>query len=456
MGRLEVDTLRELENTVESLQSRLQIMEDQVKKLTRENSRLSVAVAEMQTMSEEQRELGDEMVERVQDVKGRIAYLENLSMDDGEQEGRDADAVGGTPVGEGVIVASASKSELKTRAFFACIRAVLLGLMGIRKKDMLPEVMRRGFWSSENVMDPKRLLRPRWDDGWPVNRAGWVGEVVQKVKQDGRKWSTSLAQEMLNVLPDDVVEDGLETCFGTLAKRYREARDKSKGAQEETRIQNRRRRRKVMKASERSAVRNKIPSLKGLEHDWMFQWQYQSTDESDSDPVTATALDPDTEDEGHGLNSLGTKGPARTRPWRQRAPAYRPQAVSTHLCIDDGDQVTAKFDEVDVEVFKACNAADTDTNQGNTHRARKRGASRSAQESKLPILRKNAEKKDGVKVELQKIPLAMLDPGWWKSEHGKPYRSVQYIADWVAGETEKELEVEDGGDGDDGAEGQAE
>lgn len=123
---------------------------------------------------------------------------------------------------------------------------------------------------------------------------------------------------------------------------------------------------------------------------------------------------------------------------------------------DHNEQVTAKFDEVDVEVFKARNAADTDTNQGNTHRARKRGASRSAQESKLPILRKNAEKKDGVKVELQKIPLAMLDPGWWKSEHGKPYRSVQYIADWVAGETEKELEVEDGGDGDDGAEGQAE
>lgn len=119
-----MDTLRELENTVESLQSRLQIMEDQVKKLTRENSRLSVAVAEMQTMSEEQRELGDEMVERVQDVKGRIAYLENLSMDDGEQEGRDADTVGGTPVGEGVIVASASKSELKTRAFFVSLLSV--------------------------------------------------------------------------------------------------------------------------------------------------------------------------------------------------------------------------------------------------------------------------------------------------------------------------------------------
>ena len=38
---------------------------------------------------------------------------------------------------------------------------------------------------------------------------------------------------------------------------------------------------------------------------------------------------------------------------------------------DHNEQVTAKFDEVDVEVFKARNAADTDTNQGNTHRARK-------------------------------------------------------------------------------------
>lgn len=61
----------------------------------------------------------------------------------------------------------------------------------------------------------------------------------------------------------------------------------------------------------------------------------------------------------------------------------------------------------------------------------------------MPVLRKNAQKKDGVKIELQKIPLAMVDTVWLQGTHGKPYCSMQYIADWVEGETD--IAVAEGG-----------
>ncbi len=100
-------------------------------------------------------------------------------------------------------------------------------------------------------------------------------------------------------------------------------------------------------------------------------------------------------------------------------------------------------------------SGDAETIQGNTHHARVRGPPKLAKDSKLPVLRKNAQKKDGVKIELQKIPLVMVDPVWLKSTHGNPYCSMQYIADWVEGKTE--IAVGEGdGMGDDVEEGDRE
>lgn len=78
------------------------------------------------------------------------------------------------------------------------------------------------------------LLRPRWEDGWSTNRQGWVGDVIQKIKRDGRRWSTHLSQEMLDFLLEDVIEDGLETSFRNMAKKFQERRGQTKLTREET------------------------------------------------------------------------------------------------------------------------------------------------------------------------------------------------------------------------------
>ncbi|KAJ2986080.1 hypothetical protein NUW54_g9910 [Trametes sanguinea] len=84
-----------------------------------------------------------------------------------------------------------------------------------------------------------------------------------------------------------------------------------------------------------------------------------------------------------------------------------------------------------------------ETLQGNTHHARIRGPVRPAKELKLPILRKQAKKMAGREGGLsfddsqpKKITHAMLDDDWLGSEHGSEFRSIHYVADWVAGETE--------------------
>ncbi|EIW56567.1 uncharacterized protein TRAVEDRAFT_30055 [Trametes versicolor FP-101664 SS1] len=452
-GKRSADMLMRLQNSMDTVLAKVDSLEERVKKLTNENNRLITTVAENRTLLKELRVTGDDTVERldnhverVENCLERIGDLEDRAI--AEQVGRAAvAAAAAAPPSEIEVVAVASKRELQTRTFFACLRSVLQGMMGVRKKALLPKPMKRGFWSDEDPLSPTRLLRPRWEDGWPTNREGWVADVVQKVKRDGRRWSTSLSQEMLNILPDDVIEDGLETCFGNMAKRYKERRDQTKATREETLMYKRQRRRKVIKAGERSDVREHIPALVGPEWDWFFQWQYQSTDESDHSGPTS-AIDPDTEQEGPALTDAAkakaARVPARTRPWKQRAPAYR------------GATVTALYNQVDAVVYSERATDDAEAIQGNTHHVRIRGPPRPDDKSELPILRKNAQKKDGVKIELQKIPLAMVDPRWLSTETGRKFRHVQYIADWIAGETDvvvaEDEGVDDGGDEEDDVE----
>ncbi|OJT15046.1 hypothetical protein TRAPUB_8396, partial [Trametes pubescens] len=454
VGKRSTDLLMRLQNSMDAVLLRVDSLEEKVKNLTRENNRLITVVGEDREMLKELRVTGDDtvdrlddLVERMQNIGDHVVDLEDRAIAEHAIRA-DQVAPGVAPLNEVAVMATASKSELQTRSFFACLRSVLLGMMGVRKKALLPEPMKRGFWSDEDPLSPTQLLRPRWEDGWSTNRQGWVGDVIQKIKRDGRRWSTHLSQEVLDVLPEDVIEDGLETCFRNMAKKYQERREQTKATRDENLMHNRQRRRKVIKSGERSDVRKLIPALAGPEWDWFFQWQYQSTDESDhSGPVSA--IDPDTEQEGPELTAAAkakaARLPAHTRPWSQRAPAYR------------GLTVTALYDEVDVLVYSERATDSADAIQGNTHHARVRGLPRADDKSKLPVLRKNAQKKDGVKVELQKIPVAMVDPRWLSTVTGRKFCSVQYIADWIAGETDvgggtHEGAVEGGEDGD-GADG---
>lgn len=75
------------------------------------------------------------------------------------------------------------------------------------------------------------------------------------------------------------------------------------------------------KAAARLDIRTSVPGLNTPYYDFMFAWQYQSTDESDCEgPV-----DPNTEDEEECTETTGSKA----RPWISRPPTYR----STEVCI---------------------------------------------------------------------------------------------------------------------------
>lgn len=219
---------------------------------------------------------------------------------------------------------------------------MFVGLLGVTKKAKPPTPLKQGFWTTEDDNDPNRLLRPRWDDGWEANREGWSLEAIQKVKQDGRRWSTSLSQQMLDVLPADLVEKGLSTSFNTWAKRYRDQRDKDAEARLKIKIANRRRARKhtvsiwfgyagvhthlicshPQKASERLLYRDQVPELMDESYDWVFLRQYQSTDESDAGGPALVVH----QDAGAQPVLLKTSG-SRSKPWKKRAPAYRKAGV---------------------------------------------------------------------------------------------------------------------------------
>ncbi|KAJ3016513.1 hypothetical protein NUW54_g790 [Trametes sanguinea] len=407
-GRRATDMLMELKKNHESLVAKLETLEDTVKRLTRDNSRLSTNVTGLQHENEELHELYKGLCEGFTSCDERLQFLEMHS----EPEAKESDSGSFTKedapaVDEAKLVRNAKKHELKTNAFFSCIRAVLLSLLGIRKKENLLVPLRRGFWTTEDAMDPGRLLRPCWDEGWVMNREGWV-------RQDGRRWSTALLQEFLDVLPENVVEEGLETCFSNLAKRYKQEQAVDAKVRENARTQNRRKRRKVVKAHECANARGRVEALSHLEFDWLFQWQYQSTDESDQDGDKDTALDPETDTEDAAGIAKIWKGSSKLQPWVQRAPAYR------------RNEITLLLDELDTHVMELRQAEVAETLQGNTHHARIRGPICPAKDSKLPILRKRAKKMAGREGGLS---LTIASPR-------RLHAQCLTMIDWVAGETE--------------------
>lgn len=76
------------------------------------------------------------------------------------------------------------------------------------------------------------------------------------------------------------------------------------------------------KASERLVFRDQVPELVDESYDWVFLWQYQSTDESDAGGPVAVVH----QDAGALPVVLKTSG-SRSKPWKKRTPAYRRAGV---------------------------------------------------------------------------------------------------------------------------------
>ncbi|KAH9854263.1 hypothetical protein C2E23DRAFT_726787 [Lenzites betulinus] len=443
--RAVVDIVMDQKTSIQKLETTIAGLDTAMKRLQTENSTLLTRVGRAEIELAESREDVEDLTQRADTQEKRMLMIESFIEREGDLNpfGQNAQQVaGGLPIAaaadeaqlgapkEQELGATASAAELKNSAQ-ACVRAVFIGLMGVTKKARPPPVIKQGFWTVQDPNDPTRLLRPRWDDGWDDNRVGWVIEAVQTVKQDARRWSSALPQQMLDVLPEDVIESGLESSFNTWAKRYRTLRDKDAEARLKLRIANRCRARKHTKAADRQSVRHKVPRLAGAEFDWMFEWPYQSTDESDSAPVDP-GIAPDTDNER--APPVLSRMSIKMRPWITYSPAYRESVVNV------------AFDEVDAHVFASQQEAEKVNTNGTAHHLRTRRDTRAAEESVLPIVRKRRGAKPGDTVPA-KIPLALVNKEWLRKPHGRQFASTRYIADWVAGEDNMEAGNE-GGDED--------
>ncbi|RDX44359.1 hypothetical protein OH76DRAFT_1359800 [Lentinus brumalis] len=432
------DMIMGLRTKLEAVEDKTLQMEGSIANLTRENRHMNKKIAELTSKNEELKIAIAECGSRVVHLEG---VLEDLAEDlagpvDGQ--GSQAAQISNTDPVE-LVKTSATLADMSTTDFFACMRAVMQGLMGIDKKDPPPKPMKQGYWSTPDPAHPNRLLRPRWEEGWESNRVAWGSDAVQKVKADARRFSSVLSQEMLDALPEDVIMKGINTTFNTHLKNWKAINDSTAADRKLKAQKARRHTRKGKKALERYKYRQAVPELCTPEFSFIFQARYQSTDESD-DEEDASALDPNTDVEGDATTKARKKR-QRDRPWVQRTPAWRTAEVNGLLDRLDA-AITAILDE-------------KESTQGNSRHARVRGSARDAASTRLPDPFQRASKKeknddeDGIPGGPFRIPLSMVNREWLDGPHGSRYRSAAYIHEWASG---GQQEVAVGGQHGDGGE----
>ncbi|KAH9935844.1 hypothetical protein B0H21DRAFT_834554 [Amylocystis lapponica] len=299
-------------------------------------------------------------------------------------------AAGGVDPGGAAAPGGEDKAATKKlhNALQNVVRACLNELMGITKGANLPEPLVAGrFWTHDDPTHPDRLLRPRWDE-WNENKLMWLRDVVTKVKTHGSEYSGAMtAQELLGI-PLSTIENAIEASYETMKQKYKNAHGPLAKKLEKACMQ-RRKARKINKATERKAHRGTVPELCDEEYEFIFTWPYQSTDESDHES-DAGAIDPDTDNEG---DNEVPNIVARTKPWKTRTPTYRNPAIEPHLTRLDRN----------IQAARRVAAGASKSNQGNTHHPRVRGEPKN---KGLPSIRKST------KTAVVKIPRAMIDPEW--------------------------------------------
>ena len=82
-------------------------------------------------------------------------------------------------------------------------------------------------WTSQNPVDPERMLRPVWDQ-WGLNEKTWVPEVVKKIKTQGATfYSPHHSFDMnayLATLTESDVKNAVHTYWLTLSGKWKFAR----------------------------------------------------------------------------------------------------------------------------------------------------------------------------------------------------------------------------------------
>ncbi|KAH9850176.1 hypothetical protein C2E23DRAFT_887610 [Lenzites betulinus] len=319
------------------------------------------------------------------------------------------------------------KKGRRDNALQDAIRTCLFSLMGITSKNPLPEPMQlEGTWweavynGSGNNITSESLLRPHWSRPWANNEAGWSLKVAIRIQRRGTEYTTALSQEHLASLSRERITDALRVVFLSMAKRWKmENGGEGAAAKKERNLQAKSKARKKQKALARALMRAKVVDAQSEVHNYLFQWQYQSSDDSEFEeflPAAKRTVDPETDDEEP--NSLAA-APLKRKVWMSHSPGWRL------------DETNAMLDEIDVWVRK--DRERERVGQGNTYRPRQRGSARLWKETCLPSL---VRSKGAVL-----IPRVKVHSAWLRSKHGGPFYSSKFMR--FDGDDDNEIENAD-------------
>ncbi|OSD04073.1 hypothetical protein PYCCODRAFT_1424325 [Trametes coccinea BRFM310] len=314
------------------------------------------------------------------------------------------------------------------------------------RDNALHDTVRKCMYSMMGICPGGVLPEPVAQAG--VNKKGWLLEVTQRIQHSGHKYSNALSREHLNALSHETITRAVKVVFHTMVKNWRmQADHNGEDAKKMRNLQAKINNCKRAKAKARYEMRVNVPEALDPMLAYQYQWQYQSTDESeleDVPPAVKFSIDPETDDEAT-CKPLAAGNKLTRKIWVSRAPAWRLSKVN-HI-----------LDAIDVYVAKQRN--EDRSGRGNTHCFRRRGEPRTAEQSQLPALKRS---RDAIR-----IPRQMVDTVWLYGEYGEPYDNCRYISEdegeneheedgnvgeREGGENERELGADDGGLGSERAE----
>ncbi|KAJ3014375.1 hypothetical protein NUW54_g1322 [Trametes sanguinea] len=228
---------------------------------------------------------------------------------------------------------------------------------------------------------------------------GFLLDVSHRIKDNGASYTkTPGAAELFAGLTEVQIEKAVHTCWKTFVKCCRQ----QKAEKNDYKLIGKIKGRKRAKAKARREERASVAELNGPGYEYLFQWQYQSTDESTVE-ARPGAVNPLTNNEGTPTLQ------ATRKVWVLHAPAYRLETT------------TRLLDRLDAFVITKREKAAKVSNRGNTFRERLRGAQREGDQSSLPVL----QRRSGVTM----IPQSMVSDVWLATAHGQQYNDHAYFAD---------------------------
>ncbi|KAH9856061.1 hypothetical protein C2E23DRAFT_882193 [Lenzites betulinus] len=298
----------------------------------------------------------------------------------------------------GVPSKRSTKKE-RDNALQDTVRTCLYSLMGVTAKTPLPKPceLQETWWEAAYTRDTEdndmitkeSLLRPQWGLPWTENEAGWSLKVAVRIQSRGTEYTTALTQEHLASLSRETVIGAIRAVFMSMAKRWK-MESAGEHGEEQRQLRNslaKCKMRKKQKCIARTSMRKHVPRALDSQLDYLLQWQYQSTDESEVEdvvPAPKQSIDPDTDEEPEhhktAKSSLCTVWVSRALGWRQ-------------------EETNDILDEIDGLVRK--------------ERAREK-------KTKLPNMSR-------VKKAVL-IPRVMVHSAWLRSKHGQKYNSARFIA----------------------------